>query len=123
MAIPSVVVTTVASQIPWKDVIAAAPDVWKAAKDLFAFSTKKAEAPPVDPTADIRDQLAALATRVHDNEHAGADQAKVIAAIAEQMQAMTAHMQASASRATRLLWVAIAGCAVSVVSLTIVLLK
>jgi hypothetical protein len=124
MAIPTgVVVTAVASQIPWKDVIAAAPEVWKAAKELFAFSTKKAGTAPVNPAADIRDQLAALASRVHDGEQAQADQAKLLAAIAGQMQAMTTQMQASAARARNLLWVAVGSCAVSLASLAVVLLN
>jgi len=123
MAIPTAVVTTVASQIPWKDVIAAAPDVWKAAKELFAFSSKKAGTPPVDPAADIREQLAALASRIHDGEQAQADQAKIVAALAGQMQAMATQMQASAARATRLMWLAVAGCGLGVVALAVAVLQ
>jgi hypothetical protein len=121
MPIPAAVVTTVASQIPWKDVIAAAPDVWKSAKELFAFSTRKAETPAVDPSADIRVQLAGLGSRVQESEQAQAEQAKLIAAIAGQMQAMATQLEASASRATRVMWVAIAGCGLSVASLVTVL--
>jgi hypothetical protein len=123
MAIPTAVITTVASQIPWKDVIAAAPEVWKAAKDLFTFSTNKAETPPIDPTADIRDQLATLASRVHEGEQAQVEQAKLVAAIAGQMQGMTTQVQANAARATLVMWLAIAGCALSTLTLVIVLLK
>lgn len=123
MAIPVAVAATVASQIPWKDVIAAAPDVWKAARDLFAFSSKKAESAPVDPTADIRDQLAALAARVHEGERAQAEQAKVVAEIAGQMHAMATQMQANSARTDRLIWVAIGSCVVSVASLALLLLK
>ena len=123
MAIPTAVVATVASQIPWKDVIAAAPEVWKSAKELFVFSTKKAETPPVDPTADIREQLVAIAARVHDSEQAQADQAKIVAIIAGQMQAITAQVQATAARAKRLMWLAIGACGLSIIALAVALLK
>ncbi|RYF66606.1 MAG: hypothetical protein EOO22_20775, partial [Comamonadaceae bacterium] len=72
MAIPSILLKAVASQIPWKDVLTAAPDVLKSAKDMLASSKKKVDVPPVDPTDDIRVQLAALATRTHDAEVAQA---------------------------------------------------
>lgn len=123
MAIPSAVVSAVASQIPWKDVIAAAPDVWKSARDLFASSARKAQAPAVDPADDIRVQLAALASRSHDSELAQAEQAKLIAAMAGQMQAMTTQMQVNATRAKRVMWAAFAACGLSAASLAFALLR
>lgn len=116
--------TTVASQIPWKHVIAAAPGVWKTAREIFSSSSKKAESPPVDdPGADVRVQLSALAARVHEIDVSQADQAKLLADMAEQMQAITLQVQALGKRANRLLLLAAGTCVVAVVSLAVAFLR
>ena len=120
MAIPSILLKAVASQIPWKDVLSAAPDVLKSAKEMLASSKKQADAPVVAPTDDARTQLAALAERTHQGELAQAEQAKLIAALAAQMEAMTVQVQANAVRARRVLWLAGASAALSLASLVLV---
>lgn len=115
--------TTVASQIPWMEFASNLPALWRTATGFFDKSSSKAGSPPVDPTADVRVQLNHLATRVHDGAQAQADQAKIVALLADQMQAMASQVQLTSSRARQALWFGVAGCVISAVSVLIVLLK
>jgi hypothetical protein len=100
----------VVTSLPWRKILTALPLVVTTADKAWkALATKKE--PPVDPTADLKTQLAELAQRVQDNDVAQAEQAKVVAQIAEQLEAVANR----SARGYRLAWAAFAIACVAVV--------
>jgi hypothetical protein len=99
-----------ASALPWRKILTALPYVVATADKARKALSSRSE-PPVDPTADLKTQLAELAKRVHDNEVAQAEQAKVVAEIAEQLEAVANR----AARGYRLAWAAFAIACVALV--------
>lgn len=97
------------SAVPWRKILTALPYVVATADKARKALSSRSE-PPVDPTADLKTQLAELAARVQENETAQAEQAKVVALIAEQLEALANR----AARGYRLAWVAVATACVAV---------
>lgn len=104
-----------ASAVPWRKILTALPYVVAAADKTRKALSSRSE-PPVDPTADLKTQLAELAARVQENETAQAEQAKVVAEIAEQLEALANR----SARGYRLAWIAVA---ISCVALAVALLR
>jgi hypothetical protein len=90
-----------ASALPWRKILTALPYVVATADKARKALSSKGE-PPVDPAADLKTQLTELAARVHDIEVAQAEQAKVVAEIAEQLEAVANR----SARGYRLAWAA-----------------
>lgn len=101
----------VPAAIPWTQILKALPMIAEGAKTVLKMTSKPKE-PPIDPTEDLRQQLASLAARVDGAEAAQAEQAKVVAQVAEQLQAI-------AIRAARGYWLALGALALSVLSVGI----
>jgi hypothetical protein len=100
-----------AAAIPWKQIFQALPVIVEGAKALLKMTSKPKE-PPLDPTQDLRAQLGTVVDRLSATEAAQAEQAKVVAEIAEQLQSI-------AIRSARGYWMAIAGLLVAFTSLAI----
>ena len=88
--------------VPWRKILTALPLVVTTADKAWKALASKKE-PPVDPTADLKTQLSELAARVQENEFAQAQQAKVVALIAEQLEAVATR----SARGYRLAWIAL----------------
>lgn len=91
-----------ASALPWRKILTALPYVVATADKARKALSSRSE-PPVDPTADLKTQIEELAQRVHDNEVAQAEQAKVVALIAEQLEAVAER----SARTSRVAWAAL----------------
>jgi hypothetical protein len=100
-----------AAAIPWAQILKALPFVVQGAKTVLKMSSTPKE-PGIDPTQNLREQLASLAARVDGVEAAQAEQAKVLAQVAEQLQAI-------AIRAARGYWLAVGALALSALAVGI----
>lgn len=105
----------IAAAVPWKEILRAVPYLVDGAKTVLKLASKPKE-PPIDPAADLRTQLGTLAERVQENENAQTEQAKVVALLAEQLQAI-------ARRSARGYWLAVTGLGLSIVALAISLIR
>jgi hypothetical protein len=104
-----------ASAVPWRKILTALPLVVTTADKAWKALASRKE-PPVDPAADLKTQLAELAARVQENDAAQAEQAKVVAQIAEQLEAVANR----SARGYRLAWLALA---IACVAMAIALLR
>ena len=93
---------TVAAVIPWKEILRHLPAVVVAARELWNHWSSRPRRGPVDPNADVRTQLAAVAERLAALEAAETDQAKVVSQIAEQLEGI-------ARRASIAYWLGLSG--------------
>ena len=91
-----------ASALPWRKILTALPYVVATADKARKALSSRSE-PPVDPTADLKTQLAELAARVQENDAAQAEQAKLVASIAEQLEAVAER----SARTSRIAWAAL----------------
>ena len=105
----------VAAAILWKQIFQALPVIVEGAKSLLKMTSKPKES-PLDPTKDLRAQLETVAGRLTSVETAQAEQAKVVADIAVQLQSI-------AIRSARGYWMAIAGLAIAVSALALSVFK
>lgn len=76
----------VAAAIAWKTILKALPTIVVAAKDLWDYWSSRQKTAPIDPNADLKTQMAAVAEKLAALEGAEADQAKLVSQIAEQLQ-------------------------------------
>jgi hypothetical protein len=101
----------IAAAIPWTQILKALPYVVDGAKTVLKMTSKPKEA-PLDPAQDLREQLASLAERIEATDAAQAEQAKVLAQVAEQLQAI-------AIRAARGYWLAVGALGLSALAVAI----
>jgi hypothetical protein len=99
-----------AAAIPWKEILKALPAVASAAEKVWKQIAAKPKEAPIDPTADLRTQISALGARTEEIQSGMTDQARVVAQLAEQLEAV-------ARRAARGYWFAAGALTLSVVSL------
>ncbi|MFM2035434.1 MAG: hypothetical protein RL459_699 [Pseudomonadota bacterium] len=127
MAIPWL---TVLQSVPWNDVISNAPKVADGAKRLWQKVGKQASeaAPPVPEAADALatsdQQLLALQAQVvalHQSVGRLQDEllasSELITELAQQNSGLIERAQAQDRRLARVTWLALAGCAVALLSL------
>ena len=105
----------VAAAIPWRVILQALPAVVVTAKDLWNhWSSRKS--PQLDPHADARTQLAAMAERLAALESAETEQARIVSQIAEQLQGI-------ARRVSITYWLALSGLALACAALLLAALR
>jgi hypothetical protein len=108
MAIPW---TTIASAIPWSEVIGRTPEVLRGAKKLWQRVGGRGEAgpaaPPPAPTASAAERLAWLEARYQEQEARAQEGADLLAKLAEQQSGLIAEV-ARLHRRTRRLALAVA---------------
>lgn len=114
---------SIASAIPWAEVIARAPDVVRGAKKLWQRVGTKTEPGPAGkppaPTASVEERLAWLEARHREQETRAQEGADLLARLAEQQSGLIAEV-ARLHRRNRLLWaLAIAALALGVTALLI----
>jgi hypothetical protein len=101
--------------VPWSTILQALPTVVVTAKDLWShWSSRKTAS--VDPSADVRTQLATVAERLAALESAETDQARIVSQMAEQLQAI-------ARRASIAYWLGLGGLLVACAALVVALLR
>lgn len=105
-----------AAAIPWKDILKALPVVATTAERVWRQIASKPRETPMDPAADLRTQVAALGKSVQELQSGLTDQAKVVAQLAEQLEAV-------ARRAARGYWFAVAALALSIAAVLIATLR
>ena len=92
--------------ISWDQVLRHGPRVLDAATALFdKWQAKKPE--PVDPQAELRQQLATVVQRLQAIEEAQAAQSAVTRELAEQLQAQNAVLARTQDRLKQVLWLAV----------------
>lgn len=122
--------------VPWSEVIAAAPQVAGGARRLWeTVGRKGAPVPEMDlgeamAHAPIDEDVAILAARIEQQDAAITqlhgqvrEASKLITELADQNAQLIARLQAARERLKLVGFVAAAGCALSVVSLAIVLAR
>jgi hypothetical protein len=72
---------------------------------------------PIDSTATMNAQLAAISERILALENNEARQSKLVSEMADQLQVIAVGLEETAARQTLVMWVAIGASAVSIVSL------
>lgn len=100
----------VAAAIPWKMILNALPTIVVTARELWNHWSSRPKTAPVDPSADVRTQLASLGERLAALESAETDQAKLVSQMAEQLQGI-------ARRAAVGYWLGLSGLLLSCVAL------
>jgi hypothetical protein len=101
-----------AAAVPWKEIYKALPVVVTAAERIWEKLASKPTEPAVDSSADLRAQVGALRTLLQEQQAAQAEQAKVVAQLAEQLQAI-------ARRSARAYWLGVAGLGLGCLALVI----
>jgi len=91
----------VAAVIPWKMILQALPTLVVTAKDLWKHWSSRPKA-AVDPSSDVRTQLASVAQRLEALESAETDQTRLVSQMAEQLQGI-------ARRASVAYWLGLSG--------------
>jgi len=105
----------VVAAVPWKEILRTLPVILDGANRLWKYwSAKKGQA--LDPKADFKTQLLELGERLSALESAEAEQAKLVAEVAEQLQAV-------ARRASMTYWLALGALVVSCATLLIAALR
>ena len=105
-----------AAAVPWKEIYKAMPLVVAAAEKIWEKLASKTKELPIDPSADLRAQIGALGSRFEEGQAAQEEQAKVVAQLAEQVQAI-------ARRSARAYWLGVTGLAIGCLSLVITLAR
>jgi hypothetical protein len=93
-------VVNAATKLPWKQILAHLPEVVGAAKKIWKYWESKPTPEPIDPSASVASQLAALADRVQLLESNEKSQSEVVRQIAEQLQGLAAGLRETAARQT-----------------------
>lgn len=102
--------------VPWKEILRALPVVVSTADKLWRALSSKSKKSAVDPDADLKTQIGELASRLQENEVTQTEQAKVVALMVEQMQAL-------AARFARSYWLSLAALALACVGIVVALLR
>ena len=102
--------------VPWKEILRALPVVVSTADKLWRALSSKSKEPPVDPAADLKTQIGELASRFQENEVVQTEQAKVVAMMAEQIQAL-------AARSARSYWLSFAALVLASVAIVVSLVR
>ena len=100
--------------IPWREILKAIPFVVDSAQRLWQHWSEKPKARPIDPDADLKTQLVAAGERLSALEAAEMEQAKLVAQMAEQLEAV-------ARKAKTGYWLSVSGFALSCVALVLAL--
>jgi len=101
--------------LPWSTILQALPTVAVTAKDLWNhWSSRKST--PVDPSADVKTQLASIAERLAALESAETEQARLVSQMAEQLQGI-------ARRVSIAYWLGLGGLLVACAALAVALLR
>jgi len=119
MAIPVSAMT----KLPWKQLIVLAPEVAKAAKSIWGNWASRPKPVPIDTAKSMDDQIAEVSRRLQSLEANEKGQAEVIGQMAEQLQGIATGLKETASRQTRLAWIAGAALLVSLAALLAPLLS
>lgn len=106
-----------ATKIPWTQLIGLIPDVAKAAKGIWKQWDSKPKPPPIDPTATVTSQIAAISKRVQALEINETSQAKLVSEIADQLQGIATGLKETAARQTLIMWLAVAAALMSALAL------
>lgn len=101
--------------LPWKEILKGAALAVALARDLLKHQSSKPKE-KVDPTSDAKSQLLALSKRMEATEAAGAEQAKLVKMLADELQAL-------ARRSVVGYWVGVAGLVVALTSLVFAALR
>jgi hypothetical protein len=105
----------VAAAIPWKVILQALPAVVVTAKELWdRWSSRPKTA--IDPSADVRTQLASAEERLAALESAETDQTRLLSQMAEQLQGI-------ARRAAIAYWLGLGGLLLSCAALLLAALR
>lgn len=102
MAIPW---TTIASAIPWSEVIARTPEVLRGARKLFQRAGSKGAEPASEtlPSGAPEERIAALEARCREHEARAQEGADLLAQLAEQQSGLIAEVARLHRRSRRLL--------------------
>lgn len=117
MALPAALV-----KIPWPELISLGAEVVRTAKDLYNRSSSNRRPPRVDPHAEVKAQIAAIAERLEALEAAQAEQAKLAKELAEQLQSVSLAVARSSARNVLLLWLSAGGIGLSCIALALALM-
>ena len=107
---------SVAAKIPWKQLIVLIPDVTKAAKTIWKQWDSKPKPEPIDPTATVTTQIAAISKRIQALESNELSQSKVVSEVADQLQGIATGLKETAARQALTLWLAIGALTASAVA-------
>lgn len=108
--------------IPWDQVLRHGPKVLETATALFErWQTRRPE--PVDPNAEVRQQLETVVGRLQALEEAEASQAALVRSMAEQLTSQTSALQEANRRARMAVGVAGVAGVVAVVAMAMVLMR
>jgi hypothetical protein len=110
---------SVASSLPWKQIIKHLPEVVEAARELMKRWRSKPQTAPIDPSVALDAQVKSLTQRVasfEDNERA---QSEVVSQLAEQLQAVVAGLKETTARQTHLKKLCVASAVASGIAIAI----
>ena len=95
------------TKLPWKQLILMLPDIAKTAKDIWNQWDSKPKPKPIDTNTPFTDQIYSISDRIEALEINEANQSKVVADIAEQLQGIAIGLKQTASRQVFIIYLCI----------------